>query len=70
MDNLPFPSDACFLSVKEVAALFRVCPKTVRRWISSDALPATRLGRDWRIHRDDLSRLAGERGNRFLSAFL
>ena len=70
MDNLPFPSDASFLSVKGVADLFRVCPKTVRRWIASEALPATRLGRDWRIHRDDLSRLAGARGNRFISVFL
>lgn len=70
MDNLPFPPEASFLSVKEVADLFRVCPKTVRRWIASDALPATRLGSHWRIHRDDLSRLAGEHGSRFLSAFL
>jgi excisionase family DNA binding protein len=70
MDNLPFPSEASLLTVNEVAALFRVCPKTVRRWISSRALPATRLGRDWRIRRDDLGRLADERGNRFLSVFL
>ena len=64
MTDLPFPQKADFLSVREVAALFRINPKTVRRWIASGTLPATRLGRDWRIARSDLKALAAARGNR------
>lgn len=63
MANLPFPTLAAYLSVKEVAELFRVCPKTVRRWISAGVLPATRLGRDWRISRNDLRALAAGRSS-------
>lgn len=63
MTDLPFPSNATYLSVKEVANLFRVCPKTVRRWIKSGRLSATRLGRDWRIARTDLKSLAATREN-------
>ena len=62
MTTLPFPTDAVYLSVKDVAALFRVCPKTVRRWIHAGDVPATRLGRDWRIARQDLRALAAARG--------
>ena len=63
MTDLPFASNATYLSVKEVANLFRVCPKTVRRWIKSGRLSATRLGRDWRIAKTDLKSLAAARGN-------
>ncbi|MEP2530784.1 helix-turn-helix domain-containing protein [Shimia sp.] len=63
MSNLPFPSNAVYLSVRQVAETFDVCPKTVRRWIASGDLPATRLGRDWRIARTDLKALAARRGN-------
>jgi len=70
MRDLPFPGNAVYLSVKEVAALFRVCPKTVRRWISSGDLPATRPGRDWRVARVDLKALAAARGNQGLANVL
>jgi excisionase family DNA binding protein len=49
--------------VKEVSQLFTVCPKTVRRWISAGIVPATRIGRDWRIARADLKAVAAARGN-------
>lgn len=58
MSNLPFPAKASYLSVKEVADLFRVCPKTVRRWIASENLPL----RVWvRTVQPDGSILTGER---------
>lgn len=63
MTDLPFEHGAAYLSVREVAATFRVSTKTVRRWIASGALPATRLGRDWRLARSDLHALAQRRGN-------
>lgn len=63
MANLPFPSNAEYLTVKETAELFRVCGKTVRRWIEAGTLPATRLGRGWRIARSDLKAFAASNSN-------
>lgn len=63
MHYLPYPDKAAYLTVKEVSDTFRVCPKSVRRWIKSGQLPATRMGRDWRIARTDLKALAAARGN-------
>lgn len=54
MADLPFPADASYLRVREIATLLRIDVKTVRRWIAADRLPATRVGRDWRVHRADL----------------
>ena len=63
MTNLPFPPDAVFLKVKEVAELCRKDPKTIRRWIASGALPASRVGRDWLIARADLKTFLQSQGN-------
>ncbi len=63
MVDLPISEDAVYLSVRDVATLFRISTKTVRRWIKSGDLPATRLGRDWRVARSDLHTLAKLRGN-------
>lgn len=45
---------AALLTISEVAGIFRVSTKTIRRWIDSDELPAHRLGRQWRIAPKDL----------------
>ena len=42
------------LTVKEVAAYLRVAPVTIWRWCQQGVIPATQVGRTWRIHRDDL----------------
>lgn len=42
------------LTVKEVAVYLRVSRVTVWRWCQRGTLPALRVGRTWRIHRDDL----------------
>lgn len=70
MSDPSLPRDAVYLSVKDVSNLFRICPKTVRRWITAGRLPATRLGRDWRIARSDLKALAAACGNRGLADVL
>ena len=42
-----------YLTVTEVAALLRVCTRTVRYWIAQDKLPARRISsRLWLIPRD------------------
>lgn len=42
------------LTVKEVAVYLRVSRVTVWRWCQQGVIPASRLGRNWRIRRDDL----------------
>ena len=43
-----------FYTIREVADLVQVHQRTVRRWIHAKSLPAHRLGRQWRISKDDL----------------
>jgi excisionase family DNA binding protein len=38
-----------FLTVDEAAARLKLQPDTVRRWLRSGKLRASKLGRDWRI---------------------
>lgn len=42
------------LNIVDVAEACRVSTKTVRRWIQSRDLPASRLGNQWRIFPRDL----------------
>ena len=42
------------LTIKDVADICVVHTKTVRLWIKAGELPAIRLGRQWRIARNDL----------------
>lgn len=70
MLEFPFPETAHFLKVKEVAALCRKDPKTIRRWISSGALPATRVGREWLIARADLKAVLEARSKRAQASVL
>jgi excisionase family DNA binding protein len=46
-----------FLTVSEVAAEFQVTAQTIRNWIEHGVLPATRIGRAYRIRREDLDAL-------------
>ena len=42
------------LTVKEVAAYLRVTQVTALRWCREGIIPAFRIGRNWRIRRDEL----------------
>lgn len=42
------------LTVAEVADYLRVSRVTVWRWCQQEVIPASQVGRIWRIHRDDL----------------
>jgi excisionase family DNA binding protein len=44
-----------FLTPKEVSDLLQVSVYTVRRWIKQGELPAYKVGRLWRINKDDLN---------------
>jgi len=43
------------LLVREVATLLRVSNMTVYRLIKAGALPATRVGKNFRLHPDDVA---------------
>lgn len=45
------------LTIDEVAALMRVHRNTVYRWCRSGRLPATKVGKDWRVSRDTIEGL-------------
>ena len=62
---MPAPPPPGYLTAKEVALRFRCGPKTVGNWIRLGCrvdddtvvfLQATRIGRPWLIHPDDLAR--------------
>ncbi|MCB0191126.1 MAG: helix-turn-helix domain-containing protein [Anaerolineae bacterium] len=42
------------LTVKEVANYLRVSRVTIWRWCKQGVIPASQVGRSWRIRRDDL----------------
>lgn len=43
-----------YLTVEESAKEFQVSEATIRRWIKSGDLRAAKIGKSWRIKRDDL----------------
>jgi excisionase family DNA binding protein len=45
------------LTVKEVAAYLRISRVTAWRWCQEGIIPAFRIGRSWRIRRDELLKL-------------
>jgi excisionase family DNA binding protein len=49
------------LTVGEVAGLMRVSNMTVYRLIKSGQLPALRVGKNYRIRRDDIERYLADR---------
>lgn len=58
--SIPNEEDAWgneLLTVKEVAAYLRVSRVTAWRWCQQGIIPAFRIGRNWRIRRDELLRL-------------
>ena len=49
----PAADEPEYLKVEEVAARLKLKDKTIRDWILRGELPAYKLGKEWRIRRDD-----------------
>ena len=60
----PNESRPRFVTVAEVANQLRVSNMTVYRLIQSDRLPATRVGRSYRIREEDVDRYLAEQYTR------
>ena len=50
-----------FLSPNDIADALTLSPKTVRRWISDEALPAHRIGGLLRVRESDLQAFLDQR---------
>ena len=57
--------DKPYLTVEDIAKLLDVSIDTVRNWINRkrDPLPAYKIGREWRIKREDFEKFMRERKN-------
>lgn len=57
--------DKPYLTVEQVAELLTVTPETVRSYITAkkNPLPAYKLGREYRIDREDFARWMQQRKN-------
>lgn len=51
-----------FLTPEEVADLLRVSRRTVYNWLRSGQLPAIRIGKVWRVRREDIDPQAAQGG--------
>ena len=58
MTPTPAQDEPEYLKVEEVAARLKLKEKTIRDWILRGELPAYKLGKEWRIRRDDCRRAA------------
>ncbi len=45
-----------FLTVKETAELLRVNPMTIYRYINAEKITAYKIGKDYRIKREDFNK--------------
>lgn len=56
-DTHPPPGEVELLTVHEVAALFRVKPKTVNEWARNGRIKSIKVSRERRFRRDDINAL-------------
>jgi excisionase family DNA binding protein len=61
MTPTPAQDQPEYLKVEEVAARLKLKEKTIRDWILRGELPAYKLGKEWRIRRDDFDQAMAER---------
>jgi excisionase family DNA binding protein len=54
--------DPTLLTVPQVAAEFQVTAQTIRNWIDHGTLPAVRVGRAFRVRRQDVDALLERAG--------
>lgn len=51
------------VTVDEVAKLLRYNPVTIGRWLETGFLPGSKLGKEWRILREDIRQLLIDHSN-------
>jgi excisionase family DNA binding protein len=47
-----------YYTVDQIAELLHIHPKTIQRYIREGKLPASKIGKSWRVSGHDLSRFA------------
>ena len=58
------PGDEFLPTAEEAAAYLRVSTKTARHLLRSGAIPASKVGRGWRVFREDLDAYVRSRDGR------
>lgn len=61
MTTIPSRRREPLLTIPDIARLFQVSTKTVRRWIDAGELRAHRLGRQWRISTSEVEQFLNAR---------
>lgn len=56
--------ERAWLTLADVAALLQVSAPTVVKMIDGEGLPAIRVGKQWRLRRDEIERWAAEKQSR------
>ncbi len=46
--------DSVFFSIKDLAPILKLHPKTIHRFIKEGKIKARKIGRSWMVHQDDL----------------
>ena len=49
------------LTIKEVSQILKTSDKTIRQYISNGELPAAKVGKSWRVDKEDLYQFINER---------
>jgi len=55
-----------YLTTKEIAKLFKVQEITIRRWINKSWLPAFKIGKMYRVKKQDLGEFVEKRKKKVL----
>ncbi|HNX29714.1 MAG TPA: helix-turn-helix domain-containing protein [Syntrophomonadaceae bacterium] len=45
------------LTVEEVASYLKMNPEVIRRWLRENRLPGIKVGKEWRISKEDLENM-------------
>lgn len=51
------------LTVEEVAEYLKMNPQVIRRWLREGKLPGSKIGRAWRVSKQDIDDMIKKSGN-------
>jgi len=48
------------MTVEEVAVYLKINPEVVRRWLREKRLPGVKVGKAWRINKEEIDKILGQ----------
>lgn len=52
------------MTVEEAARYLKISPEVIRRWLREKKLPGFKIGKEWRIAREDIDTMLKEKQNK------